>query len=153
MGGATSTARSAAHEEARQRLTDPEEIAAIDARRATLLAGAGRPAEALRIADSVGIPASARTRVELAAARATSLLSLGRCDEAIVLSRRAAAEQADLPGWLARRGIALHVVNEAHALGLQRALLGRSGDARARPRAGPGHERRRRFGVVRDGAR
>ncbi len=106
----------AAHEEARQRLTDPEEIAAIDARRATLLAGAGRPAEALRIADSVGIPASARTRVELAAARATSLLSLGRCDEAIVLSRRAAAEQADLPGWLARRGIALHVVNEAHAL-------------------------------------
>ncbi len=63
----------AAHEAARQRLTDPEEIAAVDARRATLLAGAGRPVEALRIADAVGPPTPPRTRVELAAARATSL--------------------------------------------------------------------------------
>ena len=37
----------AAHEAARERLTDPDAIAAVDARRATLLAGAGRPAEAL----------------------------------------------------------------------------------------------------------
>ena len=40
----------AAHEAARDRLTDPDAIAAVDARRATLLAGAGRPVEALRIA-------------------------------------------------------------------------------------------------------
>ena len=38
-------------------------------------------------------------------------------DEAAELSRQGAALQADLPGWLARRGIALHLVNEAHALG------------------------------------
>ena len=106
----------AAHEAARDRLVDPEDVAAVDARRAILLAGAGRPAEALRIADAVGIPGSPRTRVELIGARASSLLVLGRCDEAATLSRQAAAEHADLPGWLARRGIALHIVNEAHAL-------------------------------------
>jgi DNA-binding CsgD family transcriptional regulator len=105
----------AAHDAARARLTDPDVIAAVDARRATLLAGAGRPSEALRIADSIGTPATARTRVELAAARATSLLSLGRCDEAIAISRQAAVDQAELPGWLARRGSAQHLLNEAHA--------------------------------------
>lgn len=105
----------AAHHAARARLTDPDVIAAVDARRATLLAGAGRPTEALEIADSVATPVTARTRVELAAARATSLLSLGRCDEAAVISRQAAADQAELPGWLARRGSAQHLLNEAHA--------------------------------------
>jgi ATP/maltotriose-dependent transcriptional regulator MalT len=105
----------AAHAAARERLTDPEEIAAVDARRATLLAGAGRPAEALRVTDSIGIPATGPTGVALAAARATSLLSLGRCDEAADLARRAAADHASLPGWLARRGIAQHLLNEAHA--------------------------------------
>ena len=116
----------AAHEAARQRLTDPEEIAAVDARRATLLAGAGRPAEALRIADSVGTPSSAQTRVDLATARASSLIGLGRCDEAIALSRQAAADHADLPGWLARRGISVHLLNEAHGL----AYSGRYAQAR-----------------------
>jgi hypothetical protein len=38
----------AALEAARERLTDPEAIADVDARRASLLAGAGRPGEALR---------------------------------------------------------------------------------------------------------
>jgi DNA-binding CsgD family transcriptional regulator len=106
----------AAYATARRRLSDPGTIAATDARRATLLAGAGRPADALRIAETVGADANAATRVELAAARATSLVLLGRFDEAIALSRQAGAEHADLPGWLARRGMALHVVNEAHAL-------------------------------------
>jgi DNA-binding CsgD family transcriptional regulator/tetratricopeptide (TPR) repeat protein len=106
----------AAHEQARQRLTDPQEIAAVDARRATLLAGAGRPAEALRIVEAITSPTAGRACVELAAARATSLLSMGRCDEAIALSRRAARDHADLPGWLARRGIAQHLLNEGHAL-------------------------------------
>ena len=116
----------AAHLAARQRLTDPQEIAAVDARRAALLAGAGRPAEALRIADSVGPSTTAQTRVEVAAARATSLLSIGRCEEAAALSRQAAVDHAELPGWLARRGIALHVLNEAHAL----AYSGRYREAR-----------------------
>ncbi len=106
----------AAHERARQRVTDPAEIAAVDARRATLLAGAGRPAEALEIAESIAGSATGATQVELAAARAISLLTMGRCDEAAVLARQAAADQADLPGWLARRGIAQHLLNEAHAL-------------------------------------
>jgi DNA-binding CsgD family transcriptional regulator len=115
------------HEAARQRLTDPEAIAATDARRATLLAGAGRPVEALRIAESVGADATAATRVELAAATATSLVLVGRFDEAIALSHQASDEHAALPGWLARRGIAVHIVNEAHAL----AYSGRYFEARA----------------------
>jgi len=106
----------AAHEAARGRLTDPEQVAAVDARRAALLAGAGRPAEALRIADSIALPITGTTQVELAAARAVSLLSLGRCDEAVLISRQAAADHAALPGWYARRGIAQHVLNEGHAL-------------------------------------
>jgi DNA-binding CsgD family transcriptional regulator len=132
----------AAYEVARRRLTDREEIAALDARRATMLAGAGRPAEALKIADSVGTPATVRTRVELAAARATSLLNLGRCDEAIALSRKAAADQAELPGWLARRGISVHVVNEAHAF----AYTGRY--AAAREILGPAVEQARAAGAM-----
>jgi ATP/maltotriose-dependent transcriptional regulator MalT len=106
----------AAYEQARSRLTDPEKIAAVDARRASLLAGAGRPAEALRIVDAIPTPDDTRTRVELAAARATSLLTMGRCDEAVELSRRAAADHADLPGWVARRGISQHLMNEGRAL-------------------------------------
>ncbi|MGD9701216.1 MAG: AAA family ATPase [Acidimicrobiia bacterium] len=106
----------AAHEAARERLTDPDTIAAVDARRASLLAGAGRPGEALRITKSMGSVTSARTRVELAGAVATSLLSVGRYDEARAIARQAAADHAGLPDWLARRGIAQHLVNEAHAL-------------------------------------
>ncbi len=116
----------AAYEAARQRLTDPEQIAAVDARRASLLAGAGRPAEALRITDSLGTPTNAQTRVELAAARAMSLVSLGRCDEAAALSHQAALDHADMPGWLARRGIAQHLANEGRAL----AYSGRYAEAR-----------------------
>ena len=75
------------------------------------------------------------------------------CDEAVALARQAAADHADLPGWLARRGIAVHLLNEAHAL----AYSGRYGEARdaarAGGRAGPGDERHGRVGVVRDGAR
>lgn len=106
----------AAHDAARERLTDPDVVAAVDARRASLLAGAGRPAEALRITDSMGPVTSAVTRVEADGALATSLLSLGRYDEAREVARRAAADHAELPDWMARRGIAQHLVNEAHAL-------------------------------------
>ena len=116
-----------AYEAARDRLTDPEQIAAVDVRRAALLAGAGRPLEALRIADSIPTPATAQTRVELTAARAVSMLTLGRCDDTIELSRQAAADQATLPGWLARRGMAQHLANEARAL----AYSGRYAEARS----------------------
>ena len=115
-----------AYEAARDRLTDPEQIAAVDVRRAALLAGAGRPLEAMRIADSVAPPAPALIRVELAAARAMSLMTLGRCDESIALSRQAAADHATLPGWLSRRGMAQHLANEARAL----AYSGRYAEAR-----------------------
>jgi hypothetical protein len=55
--------------------------------------------------------------VDVAAARAGALISVGRCREGAEAARRTAAEHAALPGWLARRGIGRHVVNEAHALG------------------------------------
>ncbi len=106
----------AAHEAARERLTDPDAIAAVDARRASLLAGAGRPAEALRIASAVGPVASARTRVELAGALAVGLLSVGRYDEARAIAEQAVVDHAELPGWVAHRGIAQHVGNAARAL-------------------------------------
>ncbi len=105
----------AAHEAALERLTDPEAIAAVEVRRASLLAGAGRPVEALRLLEAMEPPASARTRVERDGAMATSLLSVGRHEEARETARRGAAEHAELVGPVARRGITQHVVNEAHA--------------------------------------
>ncbi|MFM2079310.1 MAG: hypothetical protein RJA49_3200 [Actinomycetota bacterium] len=117
----------AAHEAARSRISDPEVLAAVDVRRASLLAGAGRPVEALRIIDAIGTVESAKTRVELAGARAVSLLSVGRFDEAIEVARHGGEEHARLPGRLARRGIAQHLVNEAHAC----AYAGRYAEARA----------------------
>jgi len=106
----------AAYASARARVTDVEAISAVDAGRAGLLAAAGRPAEALEVINTLRWPTSPRTRVEIAGARATSLLSVGRYGEAIEMVRQAAADQARLPDWQARRGIAQHLVNEAHAL-------------------------------------
>lgn len=116
----------AALDAARERLRDDDTLAAVDAHRASLLASAGRPGDALRIAESMGQVASARTRVELAGAVATSLLSVGRYDEARAVAHRAAEDRAELPDWLARRGAAQHVVNEGHAL----AYAGRYAEAR-----------------------
>jgi DNA-binding CsgD family transcriptional regulator len=112
---------------ARDRIADPEVVATVDARRASLVAGAGRPDDALRIAASMGPIASARTRVERSIALSTSLLSVGRFDEAIEEARRGAAEHAVLAGRTARRGIAQHLMNEAHAY----AYSGRYAEARA----------------------
>ena len=143
----------AAHETARERLTDPGAIGTNDARCATLLAGAGRPAEALRIADTVGADATPATRVELAAARSTSLVLLGRFDEAIALSRQRGR---------GARGAARLARSSRHRpprrqrgprAGVQRPLLRGAGPARARSRAGTRGERHGRLGVVRDGAR
>jgi DNA-binding CsgD family transcriptional regulator len=117
----------AAHEAARARITAPDALAAVDARRASLLAGAGRPAEALATIEAMGPVTSARTRAEADGALATSLLSLGRFTEARAVARRAAVDHAGLPDWLARRGITQHLLNEAHAL----AYAGNYADARA----------------------
>jgi DNA-binding CsgD family transcriptional regulator len=54
--------------------------------------------------------------VELAGALAVGLLSVGRYDEARAIAEQAAADHAQLPGWMAHRGIAQHVANAAHAL-------------------------------------
>jgi ATP/maltotriose-dependent transcriptional regulator MalT len=91
-------------------------VATLDARRATLFANAGRPGDALRVIDALAGDLEPHVQVDVTVARAASLLSVGRCDEAAALSRAAASDQADLPGWLAQRGMARHLVNEAHAL-------------------------------------
>ncbi len=111
------------------------------------------PPRRWRCFDSIGVPSDTRAQVELASARAVSLLSVGRHDEAAELARRNAADHAAIPGWRGRRGIAAHLVNEAHAL----AYSGRYSEARLLDRtgrrAGPERQRDGGVGVVRDGAR
>ena len=105
-----------AHEQARAQITDPDVLATVDARRASLLAGAGHPRDALRIVDAMGSIRSARTRVEVNGARAVALVNVGRFDEAGRVAREAVQEHSHLSSSLDRRGIAQHVINEAHAL-------------------------------------
>lgn len=90
--------------------------AAVRAQRALLLANNGRPREALEIVDAVGPVDDARVEVDLAVARSTGCLSMGRFPEAIAVAQEGAAAQARLPAWQRRRGMASHVLNEAHAL-------------------------------------
>ncbi len=105
---------------------DPDELGLIQGRRALLLADAGRPADALEVLDTIVVQRDAAANVELATARAVSLLSVGRHAEAIEMSRRAVELQTSLSGWQARRGMSGHLVNEAHAL----AYSGRYTEAR-----------------------
>jgi ATP/maltotriose-dependent transcriptional regulator MalT len=90
--------------------------ATVAAHRASLLANAGRPLEALAAADRVTVTDDPRLRVDLALTRSAALLSVGQFDEAIRVAREGVAAQADLPPWQARRGLAGHLINEAHAL-------------------------------------
>jgi DNA-binding CsgD family transcriptional regulator len=117
----------AMHADARGRVKDPEIAAAIDARRAGLLAEAGRPADALELLDSMDDVGTPMTLVELAGARATCLIALGRFDEARSSAKKAASMQAALSDASSRRGIARHLMNEAHAL----AYAGHYAEARA----------------------
>ncbi len=103
--------------EAARLVTDVDTRAALDAHRAVLLATAGRPVEALDVIESLPDRLDRRVQVDVAAARSGALISIGRCREGAEVARRAAADHAALPGWLARRGIGRHLVNEAHALG------------------------------------
>jgi DNA-binding CsgD family transcriptional regulator len=112
--------------EALGRVCSESERAKLQAHRASMLAGAGRPLEALAAAEVVAITDSPRVRVELALTRSAALLSVGRSDEAVLVARAGAAAQADLPPWQARRGLAGHLINEAHAL----AYSGRYAQAR-----------------------
>ncbi len=116
----------AALDEACAVVRDPDELGLIQGRRALLLADAGRPADALEVLDTIVVQQDAAANVELATARAVSLLSVGRHAEAAEMSRRAAELQTTLSGWQARRGMSGHLVNEAHAL----AYSGRYAEAR-----------------------
>ena len=90
------------------------------AQRAHLLASNGRPQEALDVLAGIDTEAAdatdGRLRIELAAARSTACLTVGRFEEARAAAQLGAQAQQDLPEWLARRGMATHLVNEAHAL-------------------------------------
>lgn len=97
-------------------LTEAGPAAAVRAHRALLLANNGRPHEALDIVADIGDVADPRVRVDLAIARSIGSISIGRFDAAIAAAHEGAQIQSGLPGWQARRGMATHLLNEAHAL-------------------------------------
>ena len=74
-----------------------------------------------------GAVADPRVRVDLAVAQSIACISLGRFSEAIEVAREGARTQSLLPAWQRRRGMAAHVLNEAHAL----AYSGRYPEAKA----------------------
>jgi ATP/maltotriose-dependent transcriptional regulator MalT len=106
--------------DAEELLTDSTLRAGVQAQRAHLLASNGRPQEALDVLAAIDTDAAdvtdGRLRIELAAARSTACLTVGRFEEARAAAQLGAQAQRDLPDWLARRGMATHLVNEAHAL-------------------------------------
>lgn len=114
-------------ESAERVLREPSEAASVAAARALLLANNGRPQDALDLVATLGDVDDPRARIELATAKSTACLSMGRFTEAIEVARAGAAAHAELPPWLARRGMAAHLINEAHALGYS----GRFAEARA----------------------
>ena len=99
-----------------RRVSDPVERASLLAHKASMLATSARPLAALAAAAEVPVLTEARVRIELAAARSNALLALGRSSEAVQEARAGRAAQSELPAWLARRGLAQHLVSEAHAL-------------------------------------
>ena len=107
-------------------VTEASAVAAVRTQRAYLLASSGHPTEALRALSEVAEVDDPRVRIELATARCIACLSTGRFDEALESARSAARAQRELPAWVARRGMAAHLVNEAHAL----AYSGRYQEAR-----------------------
>jgi DNA-binding CsgD family transcriptional regulator len=106
-------------DDADRRITDPVAHQTIVALRAALLANAGKPVDALDAIESVigDIEAMAdpRLRIELATAHSIALITIGRYDDALAAARRGEHAQRELPDWLARRGMATHVLNQAHA--------------------------------------
>ena len=98
-------------------LTDPTAVASVQAQRALLLARNGRPQAALDALEEVAATGDAGVRLELATARSIACASVGRFAEALEAARLGARTQQELPAWLATRGMAAHLVNEAHAYG------------------------------------
>ena len=119
FGAGDLTGALAITEQAAAVVTDPHAMAAVQAQRAQLLGTAGRPYETLRVLDEVGdaLDDDPRVRVQRCNARSIACASVGRFQEAIDAARAGALAQARLPEWLARRGMASHLVNEAHAFG------------------------------------
>lgn len=103
-------------------LDDPVAATTVRAQRALLLANNGRADETLAIVrevramEAAGAIEEPRVRVDLSVAESIACLTLGRFSEAIEVARAGARAQASLPGWQRRRGMAAHVLNEAHAL-------------------------------------
>jgi len=110
------------------RVSDPVLRASLQAHRAALLATAAHPTRALTEAERsrAAAPADPRLRIEVSIARSVAYTCLGRFDEAAEAARAGMAAQRELPSWLANRGMATQLVNEAHAL----AYAGRYGQAR-----------------------
>ena len=106
-------------EQAAAVVTEPHAVAAVQAQRAQLLGTAGRPYETLRVLDEGGsdLDDDPRVRVQRCNARSIACASVGRFQEALDAARDGALAQSQLPEWLARRGMASHLVNEAHAFG------------------------------------
>ena len=102
--------------DAEDALTDPDPVGAVRAHRALLLANNGRPHEALDIIAKMGDVGDPRVGVDVAIARSIASISVGHFDAAIEAAREGARIQSELPGWQARRGMAAHLLNEAHAL-------------------------------------
>lgn len=102
--------------------------ASLQAHRAALLATAAQPTRALAEAERSrsAAPGDPRLRIEVSIARSVAFTCLGRFDEAAEAARAGMAAQRELPSWLANRGMATHLVNEAHAL----AYAGHYGQAR-----------------------
>jgi DNA-binding CsgD family transcriptional regulator len=117
----------AALQHAAARVREPMLLAAVHAQRGNLLAQAGQPLAALAALESLADTEDPQVQVQVAAARSVSYYSIGRFDDALTAARYGAAAQARLPAWLARRGAAAHLLNEAHAF----AYCGRFDEARA----------------------
>ncbi len=101
----------------RGQIDDESARATIDAQRAVTLANAGQPGAALEALDALSGALDPRTSVDVLVARSASLISVGQCAAGVATAREAATAQQALPEWLARRGSARHVINEAHGLG------------------------------------
>ena len=83
-----------------ERVTDPDEIAAVDARRATCWQGPAGHSTRCVITDAMAPVTAPWTRVDMAAAIATSLISVGRFDEARrSLARRRPSTPSCPTGW------------------------------------------------------
>jgi DNA-binding CsgD family transcriptional regulator len=98
------------------RLHDRTTVVGMDVQRAQILANSGHPVEAAVLLESVPQVDDPRVQIERAAAESVAWTSVGRFAEGLDAARRGAAAQRLLPEWLGRRGMATHLVNEAHAL-------------------------------------